>query len=285
MTSLAARVFTVWLLLLGSAQAAEQGLLWQVSGKGVNGYLFGTMHSEDPRVTTLPAPVQQALERAETLMLELSLDAGTQLAVAQAMMLPQGSTLSDLIGKELARETERAMAGFGIPAEVTSQMQPWASVLTLSMPKMATGEVLDLLLYQQGQNSGKRFVALETPDEQMGIFTSLSVSEQKTLLSQVLKEHKTYPEMFEQLTMAYLERDLDAMVRLSEANPMSSDTELQKKMMSKLLEQRNHRMVERIIPELKQGTIFVGVGALHLPGEQGLVALLRERGYAVSALY
>ncbi len=285
MATMLLRFSLLWLLLLGGAQAAEQGLLWQVSGKGADAFLFGTMHSDDPRVTTLAPPVQQAFDEADTLMLEISLDASAQMAVVQEMMLPEGKSLSGIVGKELGEQTQQAMLGFGVPPEVTERMQPWASVVTLSMPKMQSGMILDVLLYQQAQASGKRFTALETPEEQMGVFTSLSDDEQGSLLKQVLKEYKTYPAMFERLIEAYLQRDLTTIEKLSEDNPMSGDPALQEKMMDKLLDQRNRRMVSRLLPQLKKGSVFVGVGALHLPGEQGLVKLLRQRGYRVEVMY
>ena len=279
------RFFLLWLLLSGAAQAADEGILWQVSGKGADAYLFGTMHSDDPRVTSLAPVVQQAFERADTLMLEISLDDQAQMAVAAEMMLPEGRSLSDIVGKALAEQAQQAMLGFGVPPEMTERMQPWATIVTLSMPQGQSGVVLDLLLYQQAQARGKRFAALETPEEQLSVFTGLSDREQKALLQQVLSEYKTYPAMFEQLTEAYLRRDLVTIARISDDNPMSGDPVLQQKMMSKLLDQRNRRMVVRLIPQLQKGVVFVGVGALHLPGELGLVKLLRERGYTVSLLY
>ena len=279
------RFFLLWLLLSGAAQAADEGILWQVSGKGADAYLFGTMHSDDPRVTSLAPVVQQAFERADTLMLEISLDDQAQMAVAAEMILPEGRSLSGIVGKALAEQAQQAMLGFGVPPEMTERMQPWATIVTLSMPQGQSGVVLDLLLYQQAQARGKRFAALETPEEQLSVFTGLSDREQKALLQHVLSEYKTYPAMFEQLTEAYLRRDLATIARISDDNPISGDPTLQRKMMSKLLDQRNRRMVARLVSQLEKGTVFVGVGALHLPGELGLVKLLRERGYTLSLLY
>lgn len=279
------RVFLLWLLLLSSASAAAQGLLWHISGHGADSYLFGTMHSEDPRVTALPEVVARHFDAAETLMLEVSLDDRAQMAVAAAMMLPQGSSLSAIVGEELAREAQQAMLERGIPPEVTERMQPWATVVTLSMPQMETGLVLDLLLYQRALQAGKRFQPLESAEEQLSVFIDLSPSEQQALLHFVLKEYRHYPEMFEQLTEAYLRRDLAAIARMGEENPMSGEPALQQKMMERLIDERNRRMVERMAEQLQGGKVFVAVGALHLPGETGLIALLRKRGYRLTPLY
>lgn len=280
-----ARIFVLWLVLLSGAYASERGLLWHISGNGADSYLFGTMHSEDPRVTRLPEAVSRKLSAADTLMLELALDEQAQMAVALEMFLPEGSSLSAVVGEALGKQAQQAMLEFGIPPEVTERMQPWATVVTLSMPKLETGQVLDVLLYQHGVERGMTFQPLETPQEQLAVFTSLTNSEQKALLRSVLEEYKSYPPMFEAMTEAYLQRDLEALSRMSDENPMSNDAALQQKLMKRLLDERNQRMVSRMVPLLSNGKVFVAVGALHLPGEVGLIRLLRQRGYSVDPIY
>jgi len=133
--------------------------------------------------------------------------------------------------------------------------------------------------------SGKRFAPLESAEDQLSVFSGLSHDEQRTLLRHVLNEYMAYPEMFEQLTEAYLKRDLAAIVRMGEENPMSGDPGLQQKMMERLIDVRNRHMVERMVPQLQGRKVFVAVGALHLPGETGLISLLRKQGYRLSPLY
>ena len=279
------RLFLLWLLLVSTAFAGEQGLLWHISGNGVDSYLFGTMHSEDPRVTQLPAVVEQHFNAAETLMLEVSLDAETEMAAAVQMMLPAESSLSAVVGEALSREAKQAMQERGVPPEVTERLQPWVTVLTLSLPEQQSGLFLDKQLYQRALASGKKFQPLESADEQIAVFTALTNNEQKELLRSVLREYKTYPALFEKMTVAYLSRDLTRLQQMNEENPMSSDPALQKKMMGRLLDERNQRMVKRMLPLLREGKVFVAVGALHLPGKQGLIALLRQRGYRLTAVY
>ncbi len=283
--SMLTRLFLLWLLLVSTAFAGEQGLLWHISGKGVDSYLFGTMHSEDPRVTRLPAEVEQRFMAADTVVLEVSLDAQTEMAAAAQMMLPQESSLTALVGEALSAQAKQAMLSRGVPPAVTERLQPWATVLVLSMPRQQGGLVLDKLLYDRAQAEGKRFQALESVEEQIAVFTSLSIDEQKALLQTVLKEYQGYPLLFEQMTEAYLSGDLAQLVKISDANPMTSDPELHAKVMTKLLDHRNRRMVKRMQTMLMEGKVFVAVGALHLPGETGLISLLRQQGYAITPLY
>ncbi|MGD8913493.1 MAG: TraB/GumN family protein [Candidatus Thiodiazotropha sp.] len=279
------RSIVICLLQLQIAFADEQGLLWQIRGKGVDSYLFGTIHSEDPRVTQLPASVEAGFNRADILMLEMSLDQMTSARVASMMLQEPDGSLSKQVGKSLAQEAMEAMRSFGVPAAVTELLQPWAVVMTLSAPRQVSGQFLDKQLYNKAIAAGKQFQPLESPDDQISVFTALTLNEQKSLLRNVLDEYQSYPQMYEQLTKAYLARDLDRLVAISFANPISDDPALQEKLMAQMLTRRNHRMVERMEPFFNQGKAFIAVGALHLVGDEGLIALLRQRGYTVDSVY
>jgi uncharacterized protein YbaP (TraB family) len=201
------------------------------------------------------------------------------------MLLPAKSSLTALVGETMSEQVKQAMMSRGVPAESTERLQLWATALTLSMPKPQSGLVLDKLLYQRAQASGKQFKPLESVNEQIAIFTALTMDEQKELLRNVLENYQSYPALFEQMTEVYLSRDLTRLLAMSEENPMSNDPALQDKVMDRLLYQRNQRMAARIEPLLGHGQLFIAVGALHLPGEKGLIALLRQRGYTVDAVY
>ncbi|MES9992182.1 MAG: TraB/GumN family protein [Candidatus Thiodiazotropha sp.] len=265
--------------------AAEQGLLWHIKGKDVDSYLFGTIHSEDPRVTRLPEVVEESFNRADILMLEISLDQTTIATVATKMLQGADGSLSKQVGESLAEEAAVAMRSRGVPPEVTDLMQPWAVVMTLSSPRQVTGQFLDKQLYNRAIQVGKQFQPLENPEEQLSVFTKLTLEEQKSLLRHVLGEYRSYSRMYENLTKAYLARDLDALMEISFANPISEDPALQEKFMAQMLTGRNHRMLERMGSYLTQGRVFIAVGALHLVGDEGLISLLRRRGYKVNLLY
>ncbi|MES9947094.1 MAG: TraB/GumN family protein [Candidatus Thiodiazotropha sp.] len=275
----------IYLLQVQFAFADEKGLLWQIKGSNVDSCLFGTIHSEDPRVTQLPEAVETYFNNADILMLEMSLDLMTSARVAGLMLQDADGSLSKQVGESLAQEATVAMQSLGVPPQVTEFLQPWAVVMTLSAPPQVSGQFLDKKLYSKAIAAGKQFQPLESPEEQISVFTSMTIKEQKSLLHNVLDEYQSYPGMYEQLTKAYLARDLDKLVEISFANPMSDDPALQDKVMEQLLTRRNHRMLERMEAYFNQGKVFIAVGALHLVGEEGLISLLRQRGYTVSRIY
>lgn len=277
----------LFLLAASVAQAEnEKALLWRiVTPQGAVSHLFGTIHSEDPRVLALPASVEQAFASARTLVLELDLGKAQAVAMGQAMLIPSGKDLQSLIGETLYRQSVDAMAERGYADVVVNRLQPWAIVLTLNMPKAETGLFLDYVLYLQAIEQGKRVLGLERMEEQLSVFTSLSLDEQVSLLRDTLREHDEFPRIFERLLEAYLQHDLQALAELAEESKKGDDAALQQRFMGKLLDERNLLMVQRLLPLLEKGELFAAVGALHLPGENGLLALLRQQGMQLTPVY
>ena len=264
----------------------ERGLLWQIEKPGnPPSYLFGTMHIEDPEVVTLAAPVQKAFDKADSVTLEVVLDPRSLLAMATAFMLNDGSTLESHIGLQLYQRSVKAMAVHGMPEMMVARMKPWAVAVTLMTPPPETGVVLDLMLYQEATAQGKSVFGLETPMEQMSLFDSFSESDQIALLKDTLDHMNEIPRMFADLKAAYLDRDLARLVKVSDDSMRDNNPNLVDEFNRKLIVERNHRMVERMQPLLKNGRQFIAVGALHLPGEEGLLNLLSEMGYSVTAVY
>jgi uncharacterized protein YbaP (TraB family) len=126
---------------------------------------------------------------------------------------------------------------------------------------------------------------LETVDEQLNVLDRLSLKEQTIMLEDTLRLLPEMERLFARLHEVYLARDLARMVKLSDEQQARGDRAVGKKVMDQLLTARNRRMAERAEPYLKQGNAFIAVGALHLPGEQGVLAGLARRGYRVSVVY
>ncbi len=281
-------ILPLLLLVAGTAQAEnENALLWRIeTPQGGISHLFGTIHSEDPRVLELPTEVIQALASAHTLVLEVDLGRERAADMGRAMLLPPEKNLQSLIGDKLYRQSVTAMADHGYTEAVVNRLQPWAIVLTLNMPKAETGLFLDYFLYLQALKQGMTVLGLEEMHEQLSVFTSLSLDEQITLLRDTLHELDALPQLFEQLTDAYLQRDLQALAEMTEKSSVQgSDTALQQRLMATLVDVRNQRMARRLLPMLEEGGVFVAIGAMHLPGESGLLALLQQRGLRLTPVY
>jgi uncharacterized protein YbaP (TraB family) len=278
------------LLLIQGVAVAEipfgKGLLFRVEKEGVQpSYLFGTVHLEDQRVTTLPQPVRSAFDESRVVVLEVVMDERALLGAAMGMLITDGRELRDLLGEDLYLRTATAMASRGIPEVALRHYKPWSVMTLLSIPPPETGLFLDFILYQTAQAEGKQVRGLESIEEQLAVFDEISEQEQIQLLEETLNNLDKLPTMFEEMLDAYLNRDLAALMEINDNYQELGDPELARKFQERLLDQRNLRMVERLRPMLEEGGLFVGLGALHLPGEKGVLNLLNRAGYKVKAVY
>ena len=281
-----ALAFVIAVFSVQAGDRFDKGLLWKIEPVGAApSYLFGTMHSDDPRVVQLPAPVQQAFDRAASVTLEVELDPQALISLATALMLIDGSKLESLIGRDLYNRTLQVMRAQGIPDVVVANMKPWAVAVTLLTPPNQSGAVLDQVLYQQAISSGKNVSGLETVAEQMVLFDGLSLSDQITLLRDTLNNLSDIAQMLEELQVAYLDRNLKRLVEINEAAMQDSNPQLAKDFNQKVVIDRNHRITERMKSHLEEGNHFIAVGALHLPGKEGLLMLLSGQGYRVTRVY
>jgi uncharacterized protein YbaP (TraB family) len=261
----------------------QQGLLWQITAPGgQTSYLLGTLHSEDRRVLRLADDSSHYLQQSRLLVLEIVPDQAMQQQARQYMLLPESRQLSHITGRPLFAKASRLMQQHGVTAQLLERMKPWAVYVTLGTPVPGTGIFLDRQLYRMAQRWHKPVRGLETIEEQLGIFDNLSMTDQLSLLREVIDQYPDIARQTEALTRAYLERDLRRLqhVALSQMQP---DNPLEKKLQQQLIHERNRRMAQRLQPLLADGRIFVAVGALHLPGYNGLLELLRQQGYRITA--
>jgi len=287
------RSSAVALLALLAAAAApapavaqyERGLLWRVEGKGAApSHVFGTIHLADPRVTKLPPAVEREFDRARSVALELTLDSSNILLLANRMLYTDGRDLESVAGAELFGKAAAITAGLGLPEQILRAFKPWAVALVLSAPPQDPANVLDFVLAQRAQAKGKPVRELEGMEEQIGVLEGLPEADQVALLRQAVENRGRMQDWIGRLVDAYLARDLAAMQRISEESS-GGDARVNEVYTERLLGQRNERMVERMEPWLAEGGAFVAMGALHLYGERGVLALLQGRGYRVTRVY
>jgi hypothetical protein len=269
-----------------SATANEAGLFWRVEKPGIRpNFLLGTIHVEDPRVLGMLIQVENPLASSKTFIMEAVLDQNALIKMSTAMVYTDGRTLRSVIGEPLFSKVANAAAQYGIGDFALNKMKPWAAFSILSVPKPKTGAFMDMVLYNKAKSQGKSVVGLETPEEQLAVFESMSERDQIILLEEIVNQISDLPTMFDRLIQAYLSGDLNRVTRIATDSMKSFRHQaLVKRLMFRLNDQRNRKMVRRVEPYLIQGGAFVAVGALHLPGQSGLLNLLKQKGFRLSAL-
>ncbi len=261
------------------------GLLWKVSRIGLKpSYLFGTMHLPDKEITTLPRPVLEALDNAMSVTLEVKFDVNTFYEMSKAMNFADGSTLKEKIGPELYARTLALLKNYGFNSEMAATLKPWAAYLAISMPPSKGGLPLDMVILNRGKQFGAKIYGLETLQEQLGIFDTLSDEDQVQLLKDMVCNYDQFQRDLAEMKTMYLKRDLAGLAWMPEKyEPDEKDR--YKQFMENMIKNRNHRMTERMLTRLLEGNAFIAVGALHLPGEEGILGLLEKQGFIVEPVY
>ncbi|MGE0708217.1 MAG: TraB/GumN family protein [Planctomycetota bacterium] len=277
-------------------ETARKVLLWKVTGKDLKAptYLFGTIHIPDKRVTRLPKCVEEARQACDALYCELAMEPSLQLAATKHMMLSDGKTLNDVLGKELVDRAAKLLAKRGLPIAPFLRMKPWAFISQLQMLdylfELQSGQLpLDAMLYADAKKAGKTVGGLEKLEDQMSVFEGLSAETQKKMVESGLdgmeKAAAEGKKATDKLLGLYLKGDLDAMLELTKEE--SGEDEESKAFMKKLLFDRNVNMVKEIIRlwgKAPDKSLFVAVGSLHYAGKQGILALLKAEGYTIEAI-
>lgn len=272
---------TAFLLLSQHVYAAEKGLFWQMeSPDGKISYLFGTMHTDDNRVTEFSPTVIQALKNADTFMLEVA-DAPP----ASLLQLPQGNLKQYLTEAELDQIARLADIHV-MPMDMALKMKPWLLAVLFDLPKPQTPFAQDLLLKAKAEELDKRVLGLESPQEHFGVMDNLTTEEQLQMLRAVLKRSQKQKERdFEQLMKAYLAGDAEQVANMDDAMTRGVIPDaLWQRMRVKLLDERNVLMAARSLEQAKQGRVFIAVGAAHLAGKNGLIQAFRQAGFKLTPL-
>lgn len=295
------RLLAVLVILVGVAATCpafadampfSNGVLWRVArAGGAASYLFGTLHSTDERVTALPQPVSDAFAASRTLAIECILDNSAILKLSRAMLLPSGERLDASMNATQVARLKEVSAHYHMPFTMVTRFKPWGAMMLFSMPlsehmRAASGQkALDEQLRAQAEAAGKPVLGLETVDEQIETLDGMVAADQMLMLDSTLQETGQIERVFASLRDAYLARDLVTVYGLLNAEKDRDTTGAAVRFEQRLILDRNRRMVERMDKLLRQGNAFVAVGALHLPGSQGILQLLSDQGYQVTRVY
>ncbi|MCP8895971.1 TraB/GumN family protein [Shinella daejeonensis] len=281
-----------------------KGIFWKIEKDGVEpSWLLGTMHVTDPRVVAMPEPARAAFAAAGTVIIESDEIADEKKAGAAILARPDltmfaaGGRITDLID---ARETEVLSEGLrkrGIPLSAVVRMKPWMIMSFVALPACETARkakgiaFLDQRLARDALAEGKTLQGLETLVEQISALDSLPMEPQVQGLIQTLKLGDALQDVTETMIQLYLAGETGTIMPMMRAatpetadgaEATGDDAEAYADFEQRIIVDRNHLMAERAAPMLARGNAFMAVGALHLPGEEGVVELLRRQGFTLS---
>jgi len=267
---------------------SNQHVFWEVAGKHNTVYLLGSVHLLHANDRALPPVTESAFLDAEVLVEELDIyammGAMSEPAVLKLQFLPQPQTLAEVLGINLHKRLGTVAGPLGIDMDYISRMQPWYVATLVSSTRLARAgydsrDGVDYQLAERAHRDNKPIEGLETAAQQMAFFASMSMAEQRKFLAASLDEDDSAAEMRE-ITDAWRRGDLAAL----EAQ-LRSGMEESPELFQQIEVQRSRNWLPRIEQMLAEGTdkdYLVVTGALHMIGQQGLVELLRARGYRIT---
>jgi uncharacterized protein len=271
----------IFAVLAFAAQATEKGLFWKLeSPTGKTSYLFGTMHTDDNRVSDMTPKMLDAMKSVDTFVMEAEPTQDPSIFLMKEAKLP--SLLTQAEFDQVRDLTDFHVMHLG----AAMQMKPWLLAVIFDLPKPQTEFAQDNLLMTKSEDFGKEIKGLESSQEHFSIMDAFSMDEQMVMLRAVLKRTPEQKEAdFEKLMNAYLAGDSDKISALDEQITGGIlPKELWAKMRKSLLDDRNVKMAARAIPIANEKPLFIAVGASHLAGENGLLAAFKKAGFKLSAM-
>ncbi|MCM2359141.1 MAG: TraB/GumN family protein [Geobacteraceae bacterium] len=288
----------VTLLLLASwgraaenAGAGEKSFLWKVQAKAGIVYLFGSVHLARSDSYPLSRSIEESFAKAETLALEAdpgrALAAETQQRLVLSAIYPGNDTLRQHLSKETYDLAVRELERLGIPIEPFARAKPWFLAMTigvLELQQLGYSPEHGFDLYFAGKARGeKKIIELESFDYQINLLNSFGDREQELFLLYTIKDLAQAREGMDELMRAWRTGDTQEMEKIV-GKPLSDFPEI-RPIYEKLYYQRNRTMAGRIEQLLQaEGSTFVVVGAAHLVGKEGIVELLKRKGYRVEQM-
>jgi uncharacterized protein YbaP (TraB family) len=243
------------------------------------------MHVADKRVFNFSDKVLKAFTGAKSYAMELDPDKAMSMSVVTKLIMTDGSTISKLIPDSdyhFADSIVKKGTGFGLalfdkmePVLVSAMLEESSMGMSASDTSNMSDE-MDLYFYKKAKKQKKKLIGIETVDEQIGALHSLSYVEQAQQLIETIEDmKKPIDSTNKDILQYYIAQDLDSLLT------MSDETQMPPKFYKALVTDRNVRMADRINDFIQKQPTFVAVGALHLPGDGGVIALLRKKGYVV----
>ncbi len=269
----------------GLAQNRDESLLWRVSGNGLANpsYLFGTFHLMGSEYIDSLANVKAKFDSSTTLVGELVLDNSMTPKIMMAATM-QDTVLRDLLTEEAYRLTSDWLKELGgVDLKMLDRFNPsmvQILIVTLIQQKLNGKAVVPMdLHFQNLARDTKKLIGLETFEEQADVmFRSSSYGQQAQQLTEFVSKRDSSITSLIAMNRMYRAQELNALMTMfSESSYSTAEKDA-------LLDNRNKNWMTKLPEIFEGGSCFVAVGALHLPGENGLVSLLRNAGYTVTPL-
>ncbi|MCC7244886.1 MAG: TraB/GumN family protein [Saprospiraceae bacterium] len=273
----------------------ERALLWKVSGNGLKkpSFVYGTIHMIPKSDFELSDATRHAFDRSKRVVFEIDMKQMTnfkaQLSLITKSMMGGGKTLKDLISAEDYAFVKEAASKKGLPMGMIDRVKPMFLSMMLGEEEggpdaesMGATTSVEMELYRMARRRKIQTGGLETAEYQMAVFDSIPYAVQAKMLVDGLRSTATLEageeNQMEKMIRLYKSEDISTMqAQISAEEGMGNYEEL-------LLNRRNRNWIAEMDYQMRRQSTFFAVGAGHLGGKSGVVALLRQAGFRVEAV-
>jgi uncharacterized protein YbaP (TraB family) len=270
-------------------RAATKNFLWKATARQGTVYLVGSVHLLSKDYYPLSPALDSAFQVSDLLVEEVDLGemmaSQSQMQLMMRGMLPSDQTLDAVVSPDTFKAVSGRVAALGLPIEPLKRFKPWALALMLLGLEWQNAGFdatlgLDKHFYDRATSEAKAIRGLETVEYQISRFDGLTMPQQDRLLAQTLRELDTQKAAVTELADAWKRGDAASIEQI-----ILRDLRESPEIYERLLVERNRNwlpVIDALFDRPKPA--FVVVGAAHLVGPDGLLALLRAKGYEVEQL-
>lgn len=270
----------------------EKSLLWKVSANGLKkpSYVYGTIHLIPKEKLEFSDVTRKAFDGTQRIAFEIDMkemtNMRTQIGLMTKAFMAGGKTLKDLLPPDDYAFVHEKLEGKGLPTSFMEKLKPmFLSTLVTSDEEEAEDVTsanmtsVEMELYKLSKKRSMESAGLETASYQMAIFDSIPYEVQAQMLVETLRSGEGAGDDYKKMVDLYLAQDIQAMQAM-----VADESFGMEKYQDLLLNKRNQNWIPVMGRMMNAKPTFFAVGAGHLGGEQGVIALLRKAGYRVEAV-
>ena len=294
----ATRVLSIFsiLIVLGLSVLAQDSLsqlkknfLWKVQSKTNTVYVLGSIHYLKKEMYPLDEKIENAFDQSDILVVEANISDIKKVDIQKLIgsaFYPENETLEKNVPTETYELVKKELDGLGLPLELINKQKPWFLAFTLvsiEILKLGFDPNYGIDKYFLSKATRKKIFELESFDYQIDLFSKLSDKDQELFLLYTLKDLNVLKQELDRLIQAWTSGDTKGVESII-TRSLEEDKRLAP-IYEKLIYERNRNMASKIEDYLKtKETYFVIVGAGHLVGNQGIIEILKGKGFLVEQL-
>jgi uncharacterized protein YbaP (TraB family) len=262
----------------------NRSLLWSITGRDMTqpSYIFGTIHLLCREDYVWTPAMRRSLLATKEVCFEMDMDdPSLMMEVAMGMIDRSGKTLEDYFTKSDYDLVERFVKdSLGMSMTMFRQMKPAAlqSLFATRAVTCASPVSYEVNIMEEAKKQNKKITGLEKASEQLALFDKLNADSVVKELVGMVKDYSGERREFDRMLAAYKRQDLPQLYEIIEASKISGED------LNSFLYDRNRKWILRMEDKMEQNPVFFAVGAGHLWGDNGVIALLRKEGYTVSSI-